>query len=172
MSTENPQYLILIYSKYSSQCQRLVQVLASNPIEYIKLLCIDNSKARQRILESKKLSIHTVPCILLVYSSNIEKFEGSNVTDWVLSQIANNTSDTKTDLVYHSDNADNTGVDIGATSLDALLFTAEEEESPQALIPQTKKSISEIAAEMAGERDKMNPQNPNIPGGGLAARPV
>jgi hypothetical protein len=206
MQEENPEYLILIYSKYSSQCQRIVQVLSSNPLHYIRLLCIDNTKARQQLMESKKLSVHTVPCILLVYKNKIEKFEGPNVTEWVLSQIVNNLDTTQTELMYTPHNPEtmippssqhnnpysdtnsqgaatptatipqqtNEPLTDGSTSLSVLDITDEAPPPPPQPQYKTNKSITEIAAEMAGERDKMNPQNPNsgFQGDGLGARPL
>lgn len=180
MQEENPQYLVLIYSKYSSQCQRIIQVLSATPISYIKLLCIDNAKARQRLLDSKKLSIHTVPSVLFVYQNKIEKFEGVTVTDWVLSQIANLGESTETQLRSPSpeksdpvDDVDYVNENGGMTALESLGLLDEQVHVEPTII-KSNKSISEIAAEMAGERDNMNPQNPNsgFQGDGLGARPL
>ncbi len=90
-----PEYLIVLHSKYSTQCRRITSIHDELTMNYIKLVCIDNAKVRERLLKSKSIQVKTVPCVLLVYPNNkIEKFEGANVTDWIIKQITQNTPNT------------------------------------------------------------------------------
>ena len=71
---------VLIYSKFSQACRKLVEMIESIPSfkENANMLCIDNKDARNRILQSDKLKITEVPCILRIYQDNgyVEIFEG------------------------------------------------------------------------------------------------
>lgn len=100
-----PQQLILLYSKYSPQCQQILQILNGSSIDYIKPVCIDNVAIREQIVRSKRLNISTVPCILLVYTNNkIEKFEGKNVSSWLYTQISDNLPTANTPLNQDTQN--------------------------------------------------------------------
>lgn len=84
----DPQYMILIYSKYSPKCCQIMELLSKQSIDYIKPLCVDNVNVRNTILKNSTYKIYTVPTILLVYPNDtVEKFEGPNVASWVLDQL-------------------------------------------------------------------------------------
>lgn len=83
------QYSVLLYSKYSSNCKRLIDMMKRTNINFneilkLKLLCIDNNEIRERITQDTKIDITIVPCILYVYSNGgIEKYDGSYVFDLI-----------------------------------------------------------------------------------------
>ena len=86
---------ILIYSKFSQACRKLVELIDSvQPFkENTNMLCIDNKNARDRILQSDKLKISEVPCILRIYQDNgyVEMFEGDKafkLLDIYISQLS------------------------------------------------------------------------------------
>lgn len=152
----NPEYIVVLYSKYSQQCQKILQVYDSTTIDYMKLVCIDNSAIRKRLTTSPSLSVKTVPCVLLVYPGNeIEKFEGSNVTEWVLNQISQ-TLPQRTELVMEESPQQQQQEEPASTttSIDDL---PEEEETVEHHLPIKKgKSVTEIAAALATERDNFD----------------
>lgn len=83
-----PEYLIVLFSKYSSVCQSLLELYDEQSMNTIKFVCIDHSSIRKRVLEDKILQIKQVPCVLFVYPQNrIEKFEGANVTKWLSEKL-------------------------------------------------------------------------------------
>src|SRR5574338_1083241 len=83
----NVNNLIILYSKYSNTCNEILKKYNNNTMKHIHMLCIDNSKLREKVLKSNKYSITTVPCVLLVYDTKIEKFEGDGVVDWILTHM-------------------------------------------------------------------------------------
>ena len=96
---ESPEQLIVLYSKYSPQCKKILNVYDAQAMSWIKLVCVDNERLRQRILSAKELDIKTVPCVILLYADmRMEKFEGHGVIDWILSQMTANAATTRTDL--------------------------------------------------------------------------
>lgn len=84
-----------LFSKYSNNCKAFIEMLSKIPNEYkvnLKMtdVCIDNEKIRKNILNSKKIDIKMVPCILIVYNNGaIEKFEGSDAFNWLNEIIGN-----------------------------------------------------------------------------------
>lgn len=88
---ENPTS-ILLYSKYSSNCQEITNLIKSSPVPLpFKFLCTDNKEVRQRITNNKKIDINYVPCILNVYSNGaVEQYEGPqafNVVQSILTSL-------------------------------------------------------------------------------------
>jgi len=83
------QLCILLYSNYSSICKQLLTALQTCPVDIYNLsglnvLCVDNEKIRKQIMNSKKITIDTVPTLLLIYQdNNIKKYEGQMVFDWI-----------------------------------------------------------------------------------------
>ena len=83
------QLCILLYSKYSSSCTKLLEALSNCPVDIYNLiginnLCIDSEQIRKQILESKNIIINSVPSILLIYpNSKIDKLEGQSVYNWI-----------------------------------------------------------------------------------------
>ncbi len=86
-----PDYMIVLYSKYSSKCQKFMEIFTKNPVPYIKPICVDNKIVRQQIFKSNNIRISTVPAVLLIYpQKKLEKFEGVHIFDWLLEQITAN----------------------------------------------------------------------------------
>lgn len=87
----DPQYSVLLFSKYSENCKKLFAIMSNSGINFSPLqsLCIDNEKIRKRILDNKQFNITVVPSILSVYSNgNVETYEGANAFNWVQGVIA------------------------------------------------------------------------------------
>lgn len=174
----DPEYLVVLYSKYSPQCQKILEIYDSDTMDYIKMVCVDNSKFRERLSISKSLQVKTVPCVLLMYPGNrIEKFEGSNVTEWLIQQISQNlptTESRRTELPE-----DNMAVQPPQpqrqqqspqpqppqpqqqfTAIEDLAPAedmSQEQQNQQHTLSETirqEKSVAEVAAEMAAEREK------------------
>jgi hypothetical protein len=68
---------VIIYSKFSAPCKKLLYIIKSYDLNF-NLLCIDNSKVRTKVLNSKTIKINYVPCILNVNKSTgvVEQYEG------------------------------------------------------------------------------------------------
>jgi hypothetical protein len=77
----DPQTSILLYSKYSSHCQKLTNIINESGLQLpLHHLCIDNDEIRKRIKKCTKLKIVYVPCILIIHNDGgIEQFDGDNV---------------------------------------------------------------------------------------------
>lgn len=83
---------ILLYSKFSASSKQIFSIIDSYPnfssIIGLSTLCIDNEEIRQRLYKSTKLSISTVPCLLLVYKTGaVEKYEGKQSFQWIEENI-------------------------------------------------------------------------------------
>lgn len=83
---------ILLYSKYSSNCQEITNMIRSSPTQLpFKFLCADNKEVRQRIKDNKKIDVNYLPCILNVHSNGaVEQYEGPqafNVVKNILASI-------------------------------------------------------------------------------------
>lgn len=81
-----PTLCVLVYSKYSSECQkvfRLLQESGLNLSQQLQLLCIDNAEIRKKIQKT----ITYVPCVLCVFPpgvpNRIEKLEGPYAVTWI-----------------------------------------------------------------------------------------
>lgn len=86
-----PQYSVLLFSKYSQNCNKLFSIMTNSGVNFSPLqsLCIDNENIRKRILENKQFNITVVPSILSVFSNgNVETYEGLNAFNWVQAIIA------------------------------------------------------------------------------------
>ncbi len=76
---------ILLYSKYSAHCKRLLTSITDSPIvNMLQMLCIDNSEIRERIQTNNNIDIQIVPCILVIHPDGmVEKFESDKAFSWV-----------------------------------------------------------------------------------------
>lgn len=80
---------VLLYSKYSPMSQNLLKVLDTSPVNLsstlgLTSLCVDNEEIRQRIINTNKIEISRVPCILNVYTNGVvEKYEGNDAAIWL-----------------------------------------------------------------------------------------
>ena len=85
----DPQFVVFLYSKYSPNCKKLLDIIQSYGMK-IDSLCIDNDSVRKRILTSKNVSIKIVPCILIGFQDGvIEKYDGDHATEWITKVISN-----------------------------------------------------------------------------------
>jgi hypothetical protein len=84
------QLFIVLFSKYSLNSKKLMNMLQTTDLEF-QSLCIDNKNIRKKILESTKIKVNNVPCILIVYpNGGVEQYEGENSFKWVLTFIEKN----------------------------------------------------------------------------------
>lgn len=89
-----PQYSILVYSKYSKNCKRLTEMMRESNVDFrsklrLQNLCIDNNQVRQRIKASESLSLTSVPCILIIFpDGGVEKYEGPHAFKWTEAMIS------------------------------------------------------------------------------------
>jgi hypothetical protein len=82
-----PSEVIFLYSKYSSNSKKLLDV-CRNKVPGIRYLCIDNINVRKRVLKNTQIKITYVPCILLIYTSGvIEKYEGEHAFMWIKEMV-------------------------------------------------------------------------------------
>ena len=78
----NTQDIILLFSKYSKQCVKLLKKTKS--ISEIRPIPVDNKAIRKRVLKDSQLNINIVPCILVVNATGIiEKYEGMKAFEWI-----------------------------------------------------------------------------------------
>ena len=83
------KFTVLLYSKYSDFSTNLISQINAYQSVFIenfniKLLCIDNEAVRKRIMNSKKISITSVPTILVIYEDGgVEKYENNDAFIWV-----------------------------------------------------------------------------------------
>ena len=78
---------ILLYSKYSRSCLRILdnveQLNSLTPTPMVQLVCIDNKQTRKQILSSKAIEITKVPCLLILEDTIVEKYDGERAFQWV-----------------------------------------------------------------------------------------
>ncbi len=83
MDQQQPDCVLLLYSKYSQNSTRFLELLKARPLTFLKALCIDNEKIRQKILNSKNLNVKCVPCILIYFPGGVvEKYDGESAFSW------------------------------------------------------------------------------------------
>ena len=93
LSKMEPQYSVFIYSKYSSNCKRLNDMIQESKINFsdrlgLQFLCVDNTNIRQRIMGCDNLDIDVVPCILIIFpNGGVEKYEGPHAFRWIETMI-------------------------------------------------------------------------------------
>lgn len=95
-------FSILLYSKYSSKCKKLFDILNKNNINLtITSVCIDNKKIRRRVINDKMFLVKEVPTIINIYSNGgAEKYEGIKAFELIESLIVpqQNNYPTKTEV--------------------------------------------------------------------------
>lgn len=84
-----PQYSILVYSKYSQNCKKLFDLMGESGIDFtngvgLQMLCIDNNEIRKRIKSNGQLGVSVVPCVLSIFpNGGVEKYDGATAFNWV-----------------------------------------------------------------------------------------
>jgi hypothetical protein len=92
---KEPRFSTLIYSKYSSNSTKFLELIKNSGVDFtnllkLELLCIDNQTIRNRIMKNTKIDIKSVPCVLIVFpDGNIEKYDGDSVFNWASTIISN-----------------------------------------------------------------------------------
>jgi hypothetical protein len=85
------QYFVLFFSKYSENSQIFFQIAEKNQINlsFIKFVCIDNKKIRERIKKSKDIQITLIPCLLNIFQNGtVDKYEGESLFQWLNNYIS------------------------------------------------------------------------------------
>jgi len=85
---EQQHLCILLHSNYSAICRQLLSALQECPVNIysltgLHLLCVDNEKIRKKITQCKKIEITSVPTLLIISGTTLEKYEGQDVFDWI-----------------------------------------------------------------------------------------
>jgi hypothetical protein len=82
-------FSVLLYSKYSSRCKNLFDIIKNNNVDLsLTTICIDNKKIRKRIKNDKMFQIKEVPTIITIYSNGgAEKYEGNKAFELIESLI-------------------------------------------------------------------------------------
>jgi hypothetical protein len=81
---------VFIYSKFSSRCNQLIELISSNDIDIqFTMLCIDDKSMRNRIINNKDLNVQYVPCILQInqLTGVVSKYEADKAFELVYSII-------------------------------------------------------------------------------------
>lgn len=160
---EIPEMIIVLYSKYSSQCQRIINYYHPS-LTFIHFICIDNIDIRKQLAKTS-YNVKSVPCAILVYNNGKkEKFEGPNVADWIIEQIDNN----KTHIPVEENNSQNNIQEINNQGTnDEFLMGAgppvvgqtsilDLDNSPdQPMIVRKSSSLKEQVERMQSERDSL-----------------
>jgi hypothetical protein len=83
MQDNNPP--IVLYSKYSTQCQEFANLISSSPVNLpTKFVCVDNKDIRKQVCSAKKIKITYLPCMLNVYADGtVEQYEGQQAFEAV-----------------------------------------------------------------------------------------
>lgn len=80
---------VLLYSKFSNASKKLLSQLQKTPVllESISLVCIDNKKIRDKILNDEKIKVQGVPCFIRLNeeTGNFDIFEGHSAFDFFTS---------------------------------------------------------------------------------------
>ena len=85
---EQQHLCILLHSNYSAICRQLLSALQECPVNIysltgLSLLCVDNEKIRKKITQCRKIEITSVPTLLIISGTTLEKYEGQDVFDWI-----------------------------------------------------------------------------------------
>lgn len=67
--------IVLLCSKHSQKCKKLMQILAFKP-KLFRIIQVDHPKIRRIITQSTKFQIKTVPALLIVKGRQIDIYEG------------------------------------------------------------------------------------------------
>lgn len=80
--------VILLYSKYSNHCNKLINGLHRSPVKLnIDMLCIDNKNIRNIMEQSTNVLVEAVPCVMVIKDDSVEKYEGEKAFRWISEEI-------------------------------------------------------------------------------------
>lgn len=86
---------IYLYSKFSSACSAFEQILNKSDTEILDIIslqrvCIDNEKVRKTIINSKKIQVNCVPCIVhITDDGQINNYEGQQCFAFLTNVVQN-----------------------------------------------------------------------------------
>lgn len=74
--------VVLLYSKYSKGCEKLLEMMS---VMDFRKICVDHEDVRKLVArDRKKYDIQKVPCVLVFFSHGVvKKYEGVDAFDWV-----------------------------------------------------------------------------------------
>ena len=72
---------VLLWSQYSRTCMSLLNHVKN--ISNLKTICIDSPDIRQQILNSEKVKIKSVPCVLDFQDGKLLQYEGDQAVQWL-----------------------------------------------------------------------------------------
>lgn len=129
--------IILLLSKYSSECNQLVQIMKTGGVSFsfLNTIFIDNPEIRASILRKKEYNIHSVPTILVFEGNRVDKFEDGQAFEWVIKTIENIKNEEKEELNNQIQNKVNAEVAKIKAELEAQMTVNNVEE---------KSSVEEI----------------------------
>lgn len=83
--------ILLLLSKYSTECDNLVQLMKNSgvPFNFLNTIFVDNPEIRESILSKKEYNIHTVPTILVFGGNTVDKFEDGQAFEWIQKTVEN-----------------------------------------------------------------------------------
>jgi len=92
----SPQQTFLLFSKYSTGCGKLLEIMNSSGVNFsfVQPICIDNQKIREKVVQDPRYNIRVVPTILCFYvGGNVETYEGENAFSWIQNMVKKYTPD-------------------------------------------------------------------------------
>ena len=110
MQQKNLRNIVCFYSKYSEHSKSLINTARSyKELELIHYVSIDSKQIRNIIDTDKIYTMQSVPCIFLIYNTQlIEKYEGLDAHKW-LNEVINNIKNVNTpqtdQLLYQNTNS-------------------------------------------------------------------
>lgn len=77
---------VLLFSKFSPSSKKLLIQLEKTPdiLKALSIICIDNKKIRQQVLNDTKVKVSFLPCLIRLNddTNNFDIYEGQNVFDF------------------------------------------------------------------------------------------
>jgi len=174
-----PETLVVLYSKFSPKCKQILDVYTNNPA--FEFVCIDNRVIRDKILKAAHINVQSVPCVLFVYPNRtVEKLEGVEVVDWLQSKFGVKSKAPRREMTPPPSPSPSPSppprrkrsqktVRIQTpspppkaqyTPLVTEEFDQQVTQTIQKINTKKEKSLAELAAEMAAEREDPDPQPP------------
>lgn len=168
-----PQKLVVLYSKFSSKCKELLDLYPSNPS--FEFICIDNRNIRKKLTQSKRINIQSVPCVVFMFEDGTcEKMEGDEVVEWLHRKFGTHQKPPSVPLapvppVSSVSNDDELLSQSPPSQTQYVPITTLPQEADQQVSSTIKKintkkekSLAELAAEMAAEREDPEPPKPQL----------
>lgn len=83
--------IILLMSKYSDNCNKLMRIMKSSGLNFnfIDTIFIDNTRIRESVVSKKDYNITSVPTILVFKPEQVQKFDDMRAFQWIQQTIKN-----------------------------------------------------------------------------------